>query len=363
GGDTGPLRLLDQSLGGQAGWLIGFALVGGVALLVATRLRRADARTGWLIAVGGAFLTTAAAFSFAQGIFHPYYVSLLAPFTAALVGAGAAQLARRGAPGRVLAPVAIAGGVAAELFILGNNPGDLGWLRPVIGVAGVASAAALATLEPARLRSGALAGGLAVLLIAPAIWSVQTLGHATNGTFPAGGPVSASGFGGPGGPGRRGGFAGGPGVPGAPGGTTGAMPPPQAGAGGGGPMGGNSASLNSAVAYARSHGGGTVAVSAQNGASSPIIQSGAPVAAIGGFSGRESEVSVSWLAGAVRSGQIRWVLSDGTGGGFGGRSDSRVGSSKVMNAVAQTCRRATTSTSGSLYDCSGQAAALAATAN
>ena len=31
-------------------------------------------------------------FSFASGIFHPYYVSLLAPFLAALVGAGAGQL-------------------------------------------------------------------------------------------------------------------------------------------------------------------------------------------------------------------------------------------------------------------------------
>ena len=57
-------------------------------MLVASRLRRADARTGWVIAVGGAFVVTAVAFSAAQGIFHPYYVSLLAPFTAALVGRG-----------------------------------------------------------------------------------------------------------------------------------------------------------------------------------------------------------------------------------------------------------------------------------
>jgi 4-amino-4-deoxy-L-arabinose transferase-like glycosyltransferase len=98
GGETGWLRLLDPSMGGQAGWFLGFALVAGGALLAATRLRRADARSGWLIAVGGAFLTTAVAFSFAQGIFHPYYVSLLAPFTAALVGAGRA--ARRGRDGR-----------------------------------------------------------------------------------------------------------------------------------------------------------------------------------------------------------------------------------------------------------------------
>src|SRR5215211_606510 len=55
GGDTGVFRLLDASLGGQAGWLLGVAVVGGLALLALTRLRRTDPRTGWLIAVGGAF--------------------------------------------------------------------------------------------------------------------------------------------------------------------------------------------------------------------------------------------------------------------------------------------------------------------
>src|SRR5215207_468818 len=85
GGESGPLRLLNQALGGQAGWLLGFAVIGGVAVLAATRLRRSDARSGWVIAAGGAFATTAVAFSFVGGIFHPYYVSQLAPFAAVLV--------------------------------------------------------------------------------------------------------------------------------------------------------------------------------------------------------------------------------------------------------------------------------------
>src|SRR3954447_19660069 len=116
GGSSGPLRLLNDALGGQAGWFLGVALVTGVALVAATRLRRSDARSGWLIAVGGAFLVTAVAFSFAQGIFHPYYVSLLAPFTAALVGAGGAVL-----PRSALAPVAVAAGVLTELAVLHNS--------------------------------------------------------------------------------------------------------------------------------------------------------------------------------------------------------------------------------------------------
>ena len=95
GGATGPFRLLETALGDQAGWLLGFAVVAGLALLVLTRLRRRDPRTGWLIVVGGAFLTTAVVFSFASGIFHPYYVSFLAPWAAVLVGAGAGLMLPR----------------------------------------------------------------------------------------------------------------------------------------------------------------------------------------------------------------------------------------------------------------------------
>ena len=91
GGPAGVFRLLDSAIGAQAGWLLGFALVSGIAILVGSRLRRGDARTGWLIATGGAFLACAVVFSAAEGIFHPYYVSLLAPFTAALVGGGVAS--------------------------------------------------------------------------------------------------------------------------------------------------------------------------------------------------------------------------------------------------------------------------------
>jgi 4-amino-4-deoxy-L-arabinose transferase-like glycosyltransferase len=71
GSSPGPFRLLNEALGGQAGWLLGFAVVAGLALLVSTRLRRGDARSGWLVVVGGAFAVTGVLFSVASGIFHP----------------------------------------------------------------------------------------------------------------------------------------------------------------------------------------------------------------------------------------------------------------------------------------------------
>jgi hypothetical protein len=131
-------------------------------------------------------------------------------------------------------------------------------------------------------------------------------------------------------------------------------------AGGGGPFGGNTQGLQQAVVYAKSHGGGTIAVSSQSGAAGELITSGANVAAIGGFSGRESEVSISWLANAVEQGRIRWVLTDGSGG-LGGFRDSRIGSSLVMAAV-QKVGTQVSSISG-LYDLKGHAAELRALAN
>jgi 4-amino-4-deoxy-L-arabinose transferase-like glycosyltransferase len=338
GGPASVVRLLDASLGGQAGWLLGFALVGGLGILAVSRLRRTDARTGWLLAVGGSALTSAVAFSAAKGIFHPYYVSFLAPFSAALVGGGVGLLRERGNLARGFLAAALIAGVVTEIAVLRHNPGQLTWLPGLLAAAVTLAALGLLVAHDARLRALAVAAGLAFLLIAPSTWAVQTLGHATSGTFPAGGPatVAAGGFGG--GPPGAGRFGGGGG-----------------GFAGGGP--GGDALSTSVLQYVARHGGGTIAVSSQTGASGAIIQSGANVAGIGGFSGRESEVSVSWLADAVRAGTIRWVVAD-SGGGFGPGRDARVGSSEVMAAVTKACTPV--SASSSLYDCSGRAGALAA---
>jgi len=372
GGATGPLRLLNEGLGGQAGWLLGFALVAIVALAVATRLRRADARTGWLVATGGIFLTTAVAFSFAQGIFHPYYVAQLAPFTAALVGAGSGWFLSRHRAAGAFAAAALIAGVVTEVLVLHDLPGQLTWLPAVLLVAGAVTAVALVAVR-GPLRGAVLAAALGLLLLAPASWAVQTLGHSTQGTFPAGGPAQ-TGFGG-GGPGRGGPGGGGPGGAGfgaPPGAGTQLGTPPTGtgrlgagtgrpgGAMGGGGFGGDNAGLTQALTYVRQHGGGTIAMSSQSGAATAIIQSGSDVAGIGGFSGRESEVTTTWLADAVRSGRVRWVLTSGSGG-LGG-NDGRVGSSKVMAAVAQVGRKVTVTTGSStttLYDLSGRADALA----
>jgi 4-amino-4-deoxy-L-arabinose transferase-like glycosyltransferase len=356
GGSPGPFRLLDTSLGGQAGWLLGFAIVGGLGILVASRLRRRDPSTGWVLAVGGAFVATAVVFSAAKGIFHPYYVSLLAPFTAALVGGGAAQIVRSGWMGRLLAPVALAAGVATELVVIHNNPQKLGWLPPILILVGALACLALAAARNIRVRAAVLAVAFAALLAAPATWAVQTLGHQTSSTFPAGGPAGADAIAGPGvnhvarhvaAPARR-----------------------------------HrrqrrhlsasernllvSRELRGALRYVRRHGGGTIGIRSQEQAAPAIIASGAHVAGIGGFSGAEAEMTVSSFADAVRAGSVRWVLASGHAR-VG--SSGRVGATRVLRAVAARCPRIPRSAFVSrrnsrraahsvLYDCHGRVRAL-----
>ncbi len=418
GSTPGPLRLLNSALGGQAGWLLGFAVITGLGMLAASRLRRSDDRTGWLIAVGGAFLLTAVLFSAASGIFHPYYVALLAPFIAALTGAGAAQLLGGGLRARVVGPLAVVAGVVVELAIRSQYPGQLEWLTPALIVVGAVAVLALLAFRGRRVRVAAVGAVVAALLLAPSVWAIDTLGHATSGTFPSGGPASVANDGGP--PGGFAGASGGrrsgagplrrtaavpaparrPGGRGAaPGAGAEGIGPPSgvrgAGgrhgpAGGGGPGGafGANGSIQAAVSYVKQHGGGTIAVSSQSSAASAIIQGDVTVAGIGGFSGRESDVSASWLAQEVAAGRIRWVLADQGGGGFGGGlpGDTRSGSKAAMTAVAQACQSVTLPASAStsapsggtanssgaggargasastLYDCQGRAAALSGTA-
>lgn len=465
GGDTGVLRLLNDSLGSQGGWFLGLAVGAIAGLLLATRLRRADARTGWLIATAGSFATTAVAFSFASGIFHPYYVSALAPFTAALVGAGLAtmvgvrgvgtvqaevvpagdlrddsidaattagpapehddlaaaravyadvdpatgtvdfgelpaaprgglwkdpvtgdelaaeQSARReaGAPAaaqaladdatpsvviRAVGGAALVAGAITEWVVL-SDATQLGWITPVLVGGTLAAGAALVLSTSRKIRLAAVTGAAALLLVAPTVWAVQTPGHATQGTFPTGGPERSGMGGGPGGspgagPGAgRGGFGGPGGMRGGNGGTftppAGGFPGIQGGTGtgGGGMFGGDQSSVTEALAFVKANGGGTLVVSSQSGAAPQILSTSADVAGIGGFSGRESEVSVSWLAERVANGDVRWVLASS-----GGLRDSRTGSNTVMEAVSSTCK-AVSDVDG-LYDCQGQDSALRA---
>jgi 4-amino-4-deoxy-L-arabinose transferase-like glycosyltransferase len=416
GGSTGVFRLIGDSLGSQAGWLLGAAVVAAVALIALSRLRRQDPRTSFVLAIGVTLLVVGTVFSFAAGIFHPYYVSMVAPWAAALIGAGVGEALPRPLGSahsvivvRILGPALLVGGAITELVVL-HDVGQLKWALPLTIVAAAAGALALALALTPRLRMAVLAVAIAGLMAAPATWAAETLGHATSGTFPTGGPASAEvggapgGAGGPGGRGFGGGAGGGrfgrgAGGRGFGGGAGGGVIPQLfgggaggrgfggggsnrggrsggsagggfggggfGGAGFGGGFGGSSAELNAAAGYAAAHGGGTVAVESQSEAAEAILDGHENVAGIGGFSGVESSVSPQWIAIEVREGRLRYILAgSGIPGGSsvaGPGSDGRTGSAAAIAIAERAGRKVTFTYDGqrvTMYDLKGRAAAI-----
>src|SRR4051812_5326555 len=93
GGSAGLLRVFNAQVGAPIAWLLPLAGVALVFGLWATRRApRSDIRRAGLVLFGVWALVHVLVFSTQQGIFHPYYVSALAPAVAALAGMGVVNL-------------------------------------------------------------------------------------------------------------------------------------------------------------------------------------------------------------------------------------------------------------------------------
>ena len=427
-GTPGLLRLFNDALGDQGAWLLPLAAIGGLSALLAAWRRRKRLEAGALVALGGWFVTAAAIFSWSSGIIHTYYVSALAPAACGLVGIGAVALwhdARRGRAWTLLPAAALVATAAVQVDLIRRSDylDGLQWLVLAV-TAGACVALAWLALAPAANRGTrrlvatiALAAGIGALLVAPAAWSRTTLLGAVNGVFPGAGPNFISGLGSSSGGGGMG-FPGGGGSAGptgsgaqqgGPGGSfdggsrptppsfgdgsgsqptppsfgdgSGSQPTPPSfgggtrpvGVGGGGGMG-NTEGIDEALAYAKANGGErrfTLIVSSAQSAA-PSIIAGERTAAMGGFTGRETVLTGSFLADLVSSGDARYFLLGGSGGGPFGSSNA------AADAITSTCTLVPTSdwsagttdgsgsdgtsgfggSSASLYDCAGKAAEL-----
>ena len=400
-------RLLNDVLGDQGAWFLVLAIVGGLsALLAAVRLRH-RAQLAALAALGGWFIAAAVIFSLSSGIIHTYYLSAMAPATAALVGIGAVSLVddARSRRRAALPIVALVGSAWLALDLLRRSD-YLPWLQAlvvggaIVGVAGVLAAAAWPDDRPrSRLASIAIVAAVATLLAAPLAWSATTSHSAVNGVFPGAGPNFVSGLGVTGSSGMgmfgggRGGF--GPrGTNGWPPGrrypsrrlrrrrTAGGVSRPRRAASraasavsGGGACGapgafGSSADVDAALAYASANDPGsrwTLIVSNEQEAASYVIK-GRRVASMGGFTGRETVLTPSYLSRLVSSGEARYFLLGSSGGGFGpGSSNAAATTVESVCKVVElrdarrtgTSASAVAATSSQLYDCAGKAAELA----
>ena len=342
-GATGPLRLFNELMGGQASWLLPpalIALAGG--LWITRRAARIDRTRAALLLWGGWLLVTALVFSYSSGVIHTYYTVALAPAVGALVAIGAALLWReRSHPlARVLAALAIGVSAVWASVLLARTPAWLPWLRVLVVVcgalaaAGVLCAPALARLGRPAAATLALLGAVA-MLAGPVAYAADTVTTAHNGSIPSAGPAGAS-LAGPGGgsAGRAAARAGGPGrgPSGAPGAGLGA-PPGGAASGRSGFAGtrgsqrgaGGASSVSAAlVKLVRNDAGEyrwAAATSGSQSAASIELASGEPVMAIGGFNNNGGELSLAQFIRYVKAGDIHYFIASG-GGGPGGASSS-----------------------------------------
>ncbi len=305
GAPPGPLRLTEGALAGDVTWLFPLAALGFLAAFVepgpwslGDRRRQAALFWGLWLACG------AIVFSFAEGLFRPYYVVLLAPALAALVGIGVTALwrcYRGGGWASALLPAALLMTAAWQGYVLREYRH---WGPALTAIAVGGGVIATLGLSVARLRSAesaaswgprlALAAGLLALLASPAAWAVTPALVGGGASVPAAGPdlLTRERWGGGFGPG-----AGGPDV-------------------------------SRLVDFLRAHRHGErylLATATAMQAAPVIIRTGEPVMAIGGWSGRDPILTVERFDALVAEGQVRYVLmpdvvtrGGGPGPGFGG---------------------------------------------
>ncbi|AUZ26078.1 mannosyltransferase [Bacillus subtilis] len=288
-GTPGPLRLFQQELSDQISWLLPFAIFGIAGLLIAgaRERRRLSAQqketifwVAWLVPIAGFF-------SVAE-FFHHYYLIMLAPPIAALVGAGWVALVHlyRNQTGwkSWLLPAAIIATTGFELFILRNYYDQIrvGWSIGV-GVIGALSAIALLVFKQRQKPISyyvSLAAFLA-LLVMPIYWASTPLLYGGNSSQPETGPQLAS----------------------------------MSGKG----MGMSDATVNEKlIKYLEENNSGAeylFATTDSNTAAPYIIKTKKAVMTIGGFSGSDPAITLTQFKKLVKEGKVKYFLASGMGRG------------------------------------------------
>jgi len=361
-GATGWNRLFNSEFGSQAAWLIPASLV---LLVTGLWLRRKAPRTdrarAGLILWGGWLLVTAAAFSFGQGIIHPYYTVALAPAIGALVGIGVVPWWQR--RDQITARIVLAGTLALTTTfgysLLHRTPNWAPLLQTVVLVGGLLTAALLVFAPSLRGKVGmsVAAAALVLSLAGPAAYSIQTASVPHSGSLPTAGPGS-SGMGGPGG--GRGGFGGGGGFGGAAPGTaptgtatTGTGTTGTGTTGNAGSLLNGSTSTDDITALLQADAGSyrwVAAAIGSNSASGYQLAADDPVMAVGGFNGSDPSPTLAQFQAYVAAGDIHYFIAGGGGmaGGPGGGSSTST-TSEISTWVAANYT-ATTVDGVTLYD-------------
>ena len=302
GGQTGIFRIFNNDFGPNIAWLLVLALAGGGLLLwilhKTPRTNRGRAAViFWMLWL----LIHIVIFSMTSGVIHPYYVVVMAPAVAALVGISLPFLwgaYTRRKPYAWLLPVLVGVTAATTVIILGYA-GTMTWLMWIVGLLGLSGMIGLFVnlYTPRRwLQNSAIIAALAACTLAPTVYTLATVNVAHTGSIPTAGPSSTA-------------------------------------------MRGSNNETSQAdsqlVQYLLQHQHGAtwlVAVASANESAAIQLTSGQPVMAVGGFNGSDTPLTLEQFKQLVKDGKVNYyaISSRGHGGGPGS------GNNEITTWVKQT---------------------------
>jgi 4-amino-4-deoxy-L-arabinose transferase-like glycosyltransferase len=330
--------LFNENRGGQISWLLPAALLALLALAWQGRPHWQENRQQQALILWGAWLLVMGAVFSVAATIHAYYMVTLAPAICALFGIGIVVMwrdYRRGSWRGLLLPLTLGLTAAEQISLIRQQPAWGLWLIGVIAIGCMITILALiinTLIQMFRphpdLPLALLSIGLIALLLTPAIWSIEpALGNIVHNQ-PSAGPVGQGGSG----------FQFNPG----------SVSTNQ-------PFTINTLLLH----YLETHQGTTkflVAVASSTPADTLILASNKPVMNLGGFSGRDSVLSLNQLKSLIVNGTVRFFL-------LSNNPHPTVANNNLINWVKKTCPVTPPHKKGSLnlhlgnsrlYDCLGK---------
>ncbi|MFD2618536.1 ArnT family glycosyltransferase [Terrilactibacillus laevilacticus] len=330
-GETGPLRLFSKELSGQASWLLPFTLFTVIGLIVLYRRQRRFTIQHKITLFWVTWLVPMMVFFSIAGFFHQYYLSLLGPAVAALVGIGSTILWQlykedRGFAGCLL-PIAILFTFVFEAIVLLENRSGISitWSMMALIIGCLSFFTMMLLRKRKEVSHYVISAILLALLIAPLGWTLPSTFNHTNSSIPVAGPSSITSGG----------------MGGAPGGQMGKLSnrmsennmPQFNGASNetlgiaqgqntmkfgnqtGQPRGIEGENNTELLTYLKKHYNGEkyilATVSAQS-AYSIMMNSSYAVMAMGGFSGSDPAVTPAKLAKMTKTGEVKYFLISGS---------------------------------------------------
>lgn len=197
-GEAGPLRLFSKALSGQASWLLPFVLFGLIGLVVDFMRRRKLTQQHTFATFWLAWLLPSMVFFSVAGFIHQYYLSLMGPPIAALVGMSVMLLwsyyrEEHGWTSYLL-PVAACMTLLFEALIFFQNSIALIWtvLTAAAGILCLAFGLIWRRGGQKKLQQALAIIGLCFMFLPPLYWTMPAVLNQTNSSIPGAGPSSTT---------------------------------------------------------------------------------------------------------------------------------------------------------------------------